>query len=60
VPNSLPRKIRVNEKCTDLRGFKTRIEPAGVAVGKLVAAEKCLAFTPAAAADDYVVCSATK
>src|SRR5207244_8906349 len=55
APNSLARKVRVNKERADLRGFKTRIEQARVAFGKLVAAEKCLAFTPAAAANDYVV-----
>src|SRR2546423_7474811 len=55
APNSLARKVRVNKKCADLCAFKTRIEQAGVAFGKLVAAEKCFAFAPAAAADDYVV-----
>src|SRR6476660_1998541 len=55
TPNSLARKVRVNKKRADLRGFKTRIEQARVAFGKLVAAEKCFAFTPTATADDYVV-----
>src|ERR1700746_1601164 len=54
-PNALTRKVRVNKKRADLRGFKTRIEQARVTFGKLVAAEKCFAFTPTAAADDYVV-----
>ena len=55
TPNSLARKVRVNKECANLCGFKTRIEQARVAFRKLVAAEKCFAFTPAAAADDYVV-----
>src|SRR5438874_13433225 len=54
APNSLARKVRVNKKRADLRGFKARIEQARVAVGKLVAAEKSPAFTPASATDDYV------
>src|SRR5213079_2870493 len=55
APNSLARKVRVNKKRADLCGVKTRIEQGHVAFGKLVATEKCFAFTPAAAADDYVV-----
>src|ERR1700730_10245718 len=55
APNSLPRKIWVNKKRADVGCLKTRIEQASVAFGKLVAAKKCFALTPATATNDGAV-----
>jgi len=44
----------MNEKRTDTRRVACRIQLGGVAVRLVVAAEKCFAFAPTAAADDLV------
>ncbi len=44
----------MNEKCTDTGCIACRIQLGVVAIRLVVAAEKCFAFAPTAAADDLV------
>ena len=44
----------MNEKCTDTGWVGRWIELSIVAAGVMIAAEKCFAFAPTAAADDLI------